>query len=55
MLEPERYEVWRAHHGKEAVERLADGMPALILLDMRMPMMNQTPVRSVLSEMRAAA
>lgn len=40
MLESEGYHVWTAHNGQEALDRLSEGMPDLILLDMRMPVMN---------------
>lgn len=34
------YPVRRAHDGAEALARVAEAMPALVLLDMRMPVMN---------------
>ena len=34
------YEVATAADGAEALQRVAEGMPGLILLDMRMPVMN---------------
>ena len=36
----EGYEVMSAIHGREALERAADWVPDLILLDMRMPVMD---------------
>ncbi len=39
-LEMGGYEVSRASNGQQALERAAEEMPALVLLDMRMPIMN---------------
>lgn len=39
-LELEHYTVVTAHHGKEALERIEEHKPDLILLDMRMPVMD---------------
>lgn len=40
ILEGARYEVIAASNGREALEAVADRMPDLILLDMKMPVMN---------------
>jgi CheY-like chemotaxis protein len=40
ILEVEGYDVDRAKHGEEALERLALNRPALILLDLMMPVMD---------------
>lgn len=39
-LERAGYRVTRARQGEEALQRLADETPALVLLDMRMPVMD---------------
>ena len=39
-LELGGYEVARASNGQQALERVEEGMPDLILLDMRMPVMD---------------
>jgi two-component system, chemotaxis family, chemotaxis protein CheY len=39
-LEQEGYVVMQAENGRAALEVVARGMPALILLDMKMPVMN---------------
>jgi len=39
-LQMHDYEVVTAHHGLEALERIEQGRPQLILLDMRMPIMD---------------
>ncbi len=40
ILEAEGYEVERARHGEEALERIAARQPAVILLDLMMPVMD---------------
>ena len=40
VLKAEGYDVWTARDGREALARLTERMPDLILLDMRMPVMN---------------
>ena len=40
ILETEGYEVARARHGEEALERVAARRPAVILLDLMMPVMD---------------
>ena len=40
VLEQEGYRVAHASNGRAALEAVARGMPALILLDMKMPVMN---------------
>jgi CheY-like chemotaxis protein len=40
LLEVEGYRVARARHGVEALERMREGRPAVILLDLMMPVMD---------------
>ena len=40
LLEAEGYEVETASNGKEALERLAEHRPGLVLLDLMMPVMS---------------
>ena len=40
MLELEGFEVQTAHHGRDALERVGESMPELILLDIKMPVMD---------------
>ena len=40
MLEMEDFHVQTAQHGREALERVREHMPDLILLDMKMPVMD---------------
>ncbi len=40
ILESEGYRVSRARHGQEALERVASERPAIILLDLMMPVMD---------------
>jgi len=40
ILETEGYEVQRARNGREALQRLEQGLPDLILLDLMMPVMD---------------
>lgn len=40
ILEFEGYEVLEAHNGQEALEVLEDHQPAVVLLDMRMPVLD---------------
>jgi len=40
MLEEEGFQVQAARHGQEALERVGEQMPDLILLDMKMPVMD---------------
>jgi CheY-like chemotaxis protein len=40
ILEAEGYEVARARHGEEALARVEDRRPAVILLDLMMPVMD---------------
>jgi CheY-like chemotaxis protein len=40
ILEAEGFEIRRARHGKEALERLGPELPQLILLDLMMPVMD---------------
>lgn len=40
MLEMENFQVRTARHGREALERVIEHMPDLILLDMKMPVMD---------------
>jgi CheY-like chemotaxis protein len=40
LLQDAGYRVRTASHGLQALERVAEEMPGLILLDMRMPVMN---------------
>lgn len=40
LLQEAGYRVRTASHGVQALERVSEEMPALILLDMRMPIMN---------------
>jgi two-component system, chemotaxis family, chemotaxis protein CheY len=40
ILEAEGYEVQRARNGREALQRLEQGHPNLILLDLMMPVMD---------------
>jgi len=50
ILETERYRVARARHGAEALERVADERPAVILLDLMMPVMDGVTFASVLRQ-----
>lgn len=49
-LEDEGYRAVAARHGGEALERLADELPAVVLLDMRMPVMDGRELQNVLRE-----
>ena len=40
ILEGEHYRVSRARHGQEALERVAEERPAIVLLDLMMPVMD---------------
>ncbi|HUM13424.1 MAG TPA: response regulator transcription factor [Myxococcaceae bacterium] len=40
ILEVEGYEVLRARNGREALQRLEQGVPDLVLLDLMMPLMD---------------
>jgi DNA-binding response OmpR family regulator len=40
ILEVEGYEVQRARNGREALQRLEQGLPDLVLLDLMMPVMD---------------
>jgi CheY-like chemotaxis protein len=40
MLEPEGYTIVEAENGRVALERLRDGAPAVVLLDLMMPEMD---------------
>lgn len=40
ILEAEGYDVQRARNGREALQRLEQGLPALVLLDLMMPVMD---------------
>lgn len=40
ILEGEDYRVARARHGQEALERVAEERPAVVLLDLMMPIMD---------------
>jgi two-component system, chemotaxis family, chemotaxis protein CheY len=40
ILESERYRVARARHGAEALERVQEERPSIILLDLMMPVMD---------------
>ena len=40
ILEGEQYRVSRARHGREALERVAEERPAIVLLDLMMPVMD---------------
>jgi len=40
ILEVEGYEVQRARNGREALQRIEQGMPDLVLLDLMMPVMD---------------
>lgn len=40
ILEGEHYRVTRARHGQEALERVAEERPAIVLLDLMMPVMD---------------
>ena len=40
MLELEGFDVRTAQHGREALDRVAEHMPDLILLDIKMPVMD---------------
>ncbi len=40
LLEDEGFEVVTANNGKEAIDWLGEGVPSLVLLDMKMPVMD---------------
>ncbi len=40
LLEDEGFEVVTANNGKEAIDWLGNGIPSLVLLDMKMPVMD---------------
>jgi len=40
ILEGEHYRVARARHGREALDRVAEERPAIVLLDLMMPIMD---------------
>ncbi len=40
ILEGEHYRVSRARHGEEALERVAEERPSIVLLDLMMPVMD---------------
>jgi len=48
ILEGERYRVARARHGQEALERVAEERPAIVLLDLMMPIMDGLTFAQVL-------
>jgi CheY-like chemotaxis protein len=50
-LEMKGYQVEEAGHGKEALEKIADRPPLLVLLDLQMPVMNG---RELLQRLRGA-
>jgi CheY-like chemotaxis protein len=44
------YRVAKAHNGEEALQRIAEAAPALVLLDMRMPVMDGWTFARILRE-----
>lgn len=40
LFQSEGFEVVMAHDGQEALEKLADGEPALVILDLQMPVLD---------------
>jgi len=50
LLELEGYTVEQATNGAEALDRIADPPPSLVLLDMRMPVLDGWGVARVLNE-----
>jgi CheY-like chemotaxis protein len=54
-LELGGYEVSRASNGQQALERVEEGMPDLILLDMRMPVMDGWTFAAELRRRHASA
>jgi CheY-like chemotaxis protein len=55
LLEEEHYRVARARNGKEALERVAEEAPALILLDLMMPVMDGFTFATELRKLPAMA
>lgn len=54
ILQGEGYRVSRARHGLEALERVREERPALILLDLMMPVMDGTAFAHALRERHLA-
>jgi response regulator NasT len=54
MLEEEEYEVIEAGDGAEAVQRARDEQPALVILDIKMPVMDGLAAAQKISEERLA-
>jgi len=54
ILEGEGYRVARARHGPEALERVTEEVPAIILLDLMMPVMDGLAFAQALRERRLA-
>ena len=50
ILEAEHYRVSRARHGAEALDRVAEERPAVILLDLMMPVMDGVTFASLLRQ-----
>ena len=50
ILEAEDYRVARARHGAEALDRVAEERPAVILLDLMMPVMDGVTFASLLRQ-----
>ena len=50
ILEAEHYRVSRARHGGEALDRVAEERPAIILLDLMMPVMDGVTFASLLRQ-----
>ena len=50
ILEAEHYRVSRARHGGEALDRVAEERPAVILLDLMMPVMDGVTFASLLRQ-----
>ena len=48
ILESEHYRVARARHGQEAPDRVAEEQPAIVLLDLMMPVMDGVAFAQVL-------
>lgn len=55
ILEGEGYRVARARHGLEALERIEEEVPAIILLDLMMPVMDGLAFANALRQRRESS